>query len=229
MWNPGIWLGRSTETNEHLVGTSIGVVQARTVKRRPETLKWDRKLYAQMNFAPWSVGAPVASPETGWKLTSGGKVCEEERSAVKRRDRLSNHTLECNERQADFGARLCEMSMVSSSDASSSTPVLVPSIGIGLLLSRPSAQAEFASSSSVSGDMEIAALKEGPHSLIPELECTDEKEWGAMSAGRTSEPLFCSTLGQQIYKTKPERLTLRKVPGIDIPGGVGKRPKHCTS
>ena len=68
--------------------------------------------------------------------------------------------------------------------------------------------------------MEIAAVKEGPHSLITELECTDEKEWGALSAGRTRESLFCSTLGQQIYKTKPERLTLRKVPGIDIPGGV---------
>ena len=117
------------------------MVQATTVKRRPETLKWDRKLYAPMNFVPWSVDDPAAPLETGWKLTSGGKACEEERSAVKRRDRLSNHTLECNERQADFRARLCEMSRFSSSDASSSTPVLVPSIVIGLLLSRPSAQA----------------------------------------------------------------------------------------
>ena len=39
----GIWLGRSTRTNEHLVGTRVGVIKARTVKRLPETLKWDRE------------------------------------------------------------------------------------------------------------------------------------------------------------------------------------------
>ena len=38
----GLWMGRSTRTNEHLVGTRTGVIRARTVKRRPETLKWER-------------------------------------------------------------------------------------------------------------------------------------------------------------------------------------------
>ena len=33
-WNLGTWLGRSTRTNEHLVGTRTGVIRARTVKRR---------------------------------------------------------------------------------------------------------------------------------------------------------------------------------------------------
>ena len=42
-WDLGIWLGRSTETKGYLVGTRTGVIRARTVKRRPETLKWDRK------------------------------------------------------------------------------------------------------------------------------------------------------------------------------------------
>ena len=51
-WDLGIWLGRSTRTNEHLVGTRVGVIKARTVKRRPETLKWDRELYDAMNFVP---------------------------------------------------------------------------------------------------------------------------------------------------------------------------------
>ena len=42
-WNLGIWLGISTRTNEHLVGTRVGVIKARTVKRHLETLKWDRE------------------------------------------------------------------------------------------------------------------------------------------------------------------------------------------
>ena len=35
-WEVGIWLGRSTVTNEHLVGCPTGVIKVRTVKRRPE-------------------------------------------------------------------------------------------------------------------------------------------------------------------------------------------------
>ena len=54
-WDLGIWLGRSTRTNEHLVGTRVGVIKARTVKRRPETLKWDRELCDAMNFVPWLI------------------------------------------------------------------------------------------------------------------------------------------------------------------------------
>ena len=49
-WDLGIWMGQSTRTNEHLVGTRTGVIRARTVKRRPETLKWDRELYEAMNL-----------------------------------------------------------------------------------------------------------------------------------------------------------------------------------
>ena len=59
-WDLGIWLGRSTRTNEHLVSTRIGVIKARTVKRRPETLKWDRELYDAMNFVPWLIDGSVA-------------------------------------------------------------------------------------------------------------------------------------------------------------------------
>ena len=50
-WDPGIWMGRSTRTNEHLVGTRTGVIRAKTVKRRLEPRKWDRELYEAMNFS----------------------------------------------------------------------------------------------------------------------------------------------------------------------------------
>ena len=57
-WDLGIWLGRSTRTNEHLVGTRVCVIKARTVKRRPETLKGERELYDAMNFVPWLIDGP---------------------------------------------------------------------------------------------------------------------------------------------------------------------------
>ena len=58
------------------------------------------------------VDGPVARPEAGQKSTPGCKACDEERSAVKRRDRPFNHTPECNEKQADFRARLRKMKML---------------------------------------------------------------------------------------------------------------------
>ena len=79
-WDLGIWLGRSIRTNEHIVGTRVGVIRARTVKRHPETLKWDRELYDAMNFVPWLMDGPVVRPEAGWEPTPGCKACDEERS-----------------------------------------------------------------------------------------------------------------------------------------------------
>ena len=71
-----------------LVGTRVGVIKARTVKRHPETLKWDRELYDAMNFVPWLIDGPVTRPEAGWEPTPGCKACDEEGSGVKRRCRL---------------------------------------------------------------------------------------------------------------------------------------------
>ena len=34
-WVSGLWLGRSTETNEHIVGATSGIVRARRVKQKP--------------------------------------------------------------------------------------------------------------------------------------------------------------------------------------------------
>ena len=72
----------------------VGVIKARTVKRHPETLKWDRELYDAMNFVPWLIDGPVTRPEAGWEPTPGCKACDEEGSGVKRRCRPFNHTAE---------------------------------------------------------------------------------------------------------------------------------------
>ena len=91
-WDLGIWLGRSTRTNEHLVGTLTGVIKARTAKRRPETLRWDKELYEAMNFVPRPIDCPIARSEAGWTPTPGCKACDEESSGVKRRGRPYTHT-----------------------------------------------------------------------------------------------------------------------------------------
>ena len=78
-------MGRSTRTNEHLVGTRTGVIRARTVNRRPETLKRDREVYDAMNF----VDGPVARLEAGWTPTPGCRARDEESSGVKRRGPLN--------------------------------------------------------------------------------------------------------------------------------------------
>ena len=58
------------------------------------------------------VDGPVARLEAGYKSTPGCNACDEERSAMKRRDRPFNHTSECHEKQADFRARLRKMEML---------------------------------------------------------------------------------------------------------------------
>ena len=39
---PGIWLGLEKSTNETKIGTSSGVIRARTVRRRPISERWDK-------------------------------------------------------------------------------------------------------------------------------------------------------------------------------------------
>ena len=71
------------------MGTRTGVIRARTVKRRPETLKWDREVYDAMNFVPWLIDGPVARLEAGWTPTPGCRAPDEESSGVKRRAPLN--------------------------------------------------------------------------------------------------------------------------------------------
>ena len=70
------------------------------MKRRPETLKWDKELYEARNFVPWLIDGPVARPEAGWTPKPGCKACDEESSGVKRRGRPHNHTPERLEGEA---------------------------------------------------------------------------------------------------------------------------------
>ena len=53
-WNLGLWWGKSLASDEHYVGTSEGVRRCRSICRRPEKQRWDRKMLTEMNGEPWN-------------------------------------------------------------------------------------------------------------------------------------------------------------------------------
>eukprot|EP00959_Pyramimonas_sp_CCMP1952_P000694 13509-Pyramimonas_sp.AAC.1 len=53
-WLAGVWLGRSTDADERIVGAALGIVMARAVKKRPEELQWDKGAFDKMVFPMWS-------------------------------------------------------------------------------------------------------------------------------------------------------------------------------
>ena len=52
-WLEGIWLGRDSKTDEHLIGTPNGMVRSRALKRRVERRRWDVTLLNAMIWDPW--------------------------------------------------------------------------------------------------------------------------------------------------------------------------------
>lgn len=50
---PGIWLGRAEDSDEHLVGTPRGVYRCRTVRRHVPDKQWGAELFLSIKGAPW--------------------------------------------------------------------------------------------------------------------------------------------------------------------------------
>ena len=57
-WNLGLWLGKSLASDEHYVGTSAAVRRCRSIWRRSEKQRWDRKMLTEMNGEPWNPVPP---------------------------------------------------------------------------------------------------------------------------------------------------------------------------
>jgi len=53
-WRPGIWLGKDTNADEHLVGTSSGVYKVRSIRRLPPSQQHNKELLLQLSGTPWS-------------------------------------------------------------------------------------------------------------------------------------------------------------------------------
>ncbi len=98
-WEVGMWLGRSTVTNEHLVGCASGVIKVRTIKRRPEEMQSDKLLMDGMIWLPWAVDHdPEVGKHTAWTPTPGCTACEEENAEQRRAGRPRKHNEECRMR-----------------------------------------------------------------------------------------------------------------------------------
>ena len=52
-WERGIWLGKDTESEEHIVGTKDGVKKCRTIRRLVPSEQHDAELFKSINAKPW--------------------------------------------------------------------------------------------------------------------------------------------------------------------------------
>ena len=53
-WVTGLWLGRDTLSDGHLIGTAAGVMRSRAVRRLQEPARWVPAAMHAMLFTPWS-------------------------------------------------------------------------------------------------------------------------------------------------------------------------------
>ena len=53
-WKTGLWVGKCTESDEHILLTSEGAFKARSIRRRPLQEQVDRELAQVVTGLPWS-------------------------------------------------------------------------------------------------------------------------------------------------------------------------------
>ena len=63
-WEPGTWLGFEPRTDEVRIGTASGIVKARSVRRRPESERWNAEAIRKIVGTPWEP-VPGKSNEAG--------------------------------------------------------------------------------------------------------------------------------------------------------------------
>ena len=71
-WNFGVWLGRDSQDDMHILGTRQGIVKARSIKRTIPSERYDQQLLLQMKGRPNDIkGDKVFESPTLEKLTPG--------------------------------------------------------------------------------------------------------------------------------------------------------------
>ena len=53
-WAEGLWLGKRWESDEHIIGTSDGIVKCRGIAQVPATERWNRKAVEELKGTPWN-------------------------------------------------------------------------------------------------------------------------------------------------------------------------------
>ena len=54
-WREGAYLGHCPTSNVYTIGTSTGIVEARSLQRRPESDRWNAEQLASIKATPWSL------------------------------------------------------------------------------------------------------------------------------------------------------------------------------
>ena len=123
-WHSGVWVGRATNTDEHLVLTEAGVLRCRSVRRRDEEQRYDAQLLATVQGLPWDprASSPLSrgssssgfpAPVPGASGGTEGKKTEAQRTMAGfhaacgptpncqacHGQRKFHHTVECNRRR----------------------------------------------------------------------------------------------------------------------------------
>ena len=71
-WNFGVWLGRDSQDDMHVLGTRQGIVKARSVKRTTQSERYDQQLLLQMKGRPYDIrGDKVIEEPPTVQITPG--------------------------------------------------------------------------------------------------------------------------------------------------------------
>ena len=57
VWRDGYFAGYRTLSGETIISTKEGIYRTRTVRRVPENVRWDAKIYEEFVFTPWKVNS----------------------------------------------------------------------------------------------------------------------------------------------------------------------------
>lgn len=111
-WETGLFLGRVEASDEVLVGVGAEVNRARAIRRKPESMRWDKNVYLSFTAKPWGPKGQLRdrvsrNPPlyiTKAKVATHGKTpgcrgCEEG-------GRDARHTPKCRERYKKIEERL---------------------------------------------------------------------------------------------------------------------------
>ena len=105
-WIKGLWVGRSNESDEHIVLSKEGADTYRTVKRfSQESDRWDRSVLDEVKGLPWDKKGITQQVSDGgmpgmrkMTKTPGCPGCE--------KGRTHHHTVKCQERRRRFALGL---------------------------------------------------------------------------------------------------------------------------
>ena len=63
-WKEGLWFGHQRSSNENVIGTTEGVVNAYAIRRKPDDETWDANMIEEMKGTPRPPNPPTKAVQT---------------------------------------------------------------------------------------------------------------------------------------------------------------------